>query len=266
MTLEQVFTKELNAAIRTDGYKDIYKIPLPKNNWNVSGAIMYGVNEVKDEYYKELNYSLVKRVPGGTKLVKRRIDKASRSFAKDEEGNTIYEEYTVPKGCVAVTSEVNLKLPYGYKSKEDFKYVDFKEDNGKVEYIYCIPKEYLFLVNQTALVLSVKNMKNYAGKGYKTWRNGTVFLHVVPYKPGASYIGSKVLKTGTSLDYSKEINEILKFWVMNGVIPDISLTQIATGENLITKNTQVGYESYTPIELLSIGEEELFGNVGETAE
>lgn len=262
MTLEQIFARELNQNLNSNGSKDIYKIPLPRT-WEVSGTAMYGVNNIEDEYYSKLNYTLVKKVPTGTKVVKRKIDKVKRGFAKDEEGNYINEEYKIPVGCIAVTSEVNLGLPYKYTCKEDCHYVDFVEKEGRVEYIYCIPKVFLFPVNQTALVLSVKNMKNYAGMGYRTWSNGTIFLHIIPYRPNSQYVGSKVLKTGTTLDYNKEITEILNYWFTQGVIPDIALSNMSDGTNLIRKETMVGYESYEPIEILSLGENELFGNVPE---
>lgn len=261
MTLEQLFSREFKSAVVLTGNKDIFSIPLPESskNWEVSGVNMYAIQNIEDTYYGNLNKSIVSRVPPENRLARRRIDKAKRSFMRDESGNFVYDEVVVPTGSMAVVSEIKIGLPYNYKL-DGFDYVDFVEKpNGVIEFIYIIPKKFLYQVNQTALVLSVKNMKNYSGMGYTTWRNGRIFLHIIPYKPSASYVGSKVLKTGYSLNFSAEIKEIIAFWINNNLIPNITLTELSTGENLALKKTDVGYNEFIPIESLSLGDREIYG-------
>lgn len=264
-SLEQVFIKEFKQAVNLSGYKDIFKIPLPAETktWEISGTALFGVQDIEDEYYSKLNKSLVSKFPSDKRLARRVIDKATRSFKRDEEGNFCFSDVTVPGGSMAVISGKKLGLPFNYKC-EGFDYVDFIEKaEGTIEYIYIIPKKFLYQVNQTALVLSVKNMKNFSGMGYTTWNNGRIFLHVIPYKPSSTYIGSKVLKTGYGLDYSKEISLIVNFWILTGLIPNIRLTELATGENLALKKTDVGYEEYIPIETTSLGDKELYSSQGD---
>lgn len=261
MTLEQLFVKEFKDAVNLSGYKDIYKIPLPESSkdWFVSGTELYAIKDITDEYYSKLNKTFVFKVPSSKKIARRKIDRAKRSFMRDEEGNFVYDDVDIPVGSIAVTSEVSLGLPYQYKLK-GFDYVDFIEENGKIkEYIYIIPREFLYKVNQTALVLSVKNMKNFSGMGYTTWESGKIFLHVIPYRPNATYVGSKVLKTGYGLDFSKEISEIVGYWMKVGLIPNLILTSLYSGDNLALKQTDVGYADYVPVEAYSVGEKDIYG-------
>ena len=118
----------------------------------------------------------------------------------------------------------------------------------------------MYKINQTALALSVTNMKNYAGCGYVTWDHGVIFLHVIPYNPNSSYKGSIILKTGYSLNYNPEIHALLNYWqnVCN-LIPKIELCALSDGSNLALRETTVGYDSYNPVENLSLGDKEIYG-------
>lgn len=261
-TLEQVFVKEFKSAVQLSGYKDIYKIPLPESSkdWFISGTELYAVKDIEDEYYSGLNKTFVFKVPPDKRVASRAIDKVKRSFLRDEDGNFVYNDVDIPVGSVAITSEKSLGLPYNYKLK-GFGYVDFIAEGGEIkEYIYIVPRKYLYRVNQTALVLSVKNMKNFSGMGYTTWDSGKIFLHVIPYRPSANYVGSKVLKTGYGLDYSKEIKEIVEYWVSTGLVPNLILTSLYSGENLALKQTEVGYSDYIPVESFSVGEKGIYGS------
>lgn len=268
MDLESLFVREFKSAIRVIGYKDIYKMPLPKDskNWQVSGCHLYGIKGIKDEYFGKLNGTVTKSTYTSKVVPKRRIEKATRGFEKGEDGTFVYEDISIPSGCVAVKSDVMIGLPFKYSLKEPLEYVDFEETPEGKLYTYFIPKKYLYRVNQTALVVSVKNMKNFSGSGYTTWENGVVYIHVIPYNPKAQYVGSRVLKTGITLDYSREIQNILACWMMEGIVPDLRLTQLSTGENLAVKQTSVGYAEYIPIEQMSIVDKEVYGNNYENGE
>lgn len=247
------------------GYKDIYSVPLPSSSksWEVSGTAMYAIKGIEEEYFKKLNFTTVKQMPKKFEVKRRVIDKANRSFKKDEDGSFMYEDVQVPSGSVVVLSEEQIGLPYKLYNNppKGFCYVDFARTTP-VTYIYAIPKEYLYKVNQTALVVSVKDMKNYWGKGYVTWDMGKVFLHIIPYNPNSKYVGSKVLKTGMTIDYSKEAKEIIDYWQEIKLIPNIALTALSSGENLCLKPTVVGYESYIPIEPIPVNAGEIYGSEG----
>lgn len=265
-SLEDVFKSEFRNEVSNIGYKDIYKIPLPEvcEAWGVSGTELYAVKGIIEPYYENLNKKIVKRLPKSTVAKRRVIDKAKRSFLKDGDGNFVYEDYTVPTGSIVVVSEVKIELPFkSYKrpSKEGYGYIDFVQTKkGTTEYLYVLPESVLYKVNQTALALSVKNMKNFSGSGYMTWLNGMIFLHIIPYKPNSQYDGTRILKTGYSLDYREEVKTLLDFWQSSGVIPNIALCALSDGTNLAMKGTVVGYDSYTPVESLALSDKKVFGS------
>ena len=267
-TLESLFVSEFKREIANVGYKDIYKIPLPQvaETWGVSGTEVYAVKGIEVHYYEVLNKTLVKRVPRGYEAKRRIIDKAARGFAKNPDGTYQYEDFPKTANSVVVISDLQNNLPYSeYKkkvSKEGYGYVDFVEKQGRIEYLYVLPKSVLYKVNQTALALSVKNMKNFSGCGYVTWRQGVIFLHVIPYNPNARYEGTKILKTGYSLDYNKEIKELVSFWTQQGIIPNLQLCALEDGSNIALKQTSVGYETYIPVDTLALSDKEVYGAEG----
>lgn len=265
-TLEDIFVSEFRKAVSNVGYKDIYKIPLPKecNDWYVSGTDLYGVKGIGKEYYCSLNKSIVKKVPNDYQIKRRLIDKSTRGFSVDSEGKYIYSDFSIPIGSIAVMSNININLPYSeYKkssTKDGYGYVDFVTNKGVREFMYVLPKSVLYKVNQTALALSVKNMKNYSGNGYVTWNNGVIYLHVIPYNPRAKYEGTKILKTGYSLNYCNEINKILSFWQEYGIIPNIEVCSLSNGSNLVVKETTVGYDEFIPVDNLALSDKEIYGS------
>lgn len=268
-TLEEIFTREFKQSISNVGYKDIYKVPLPDEckSWNVTGTELFAVKGISDEDapYNRLNNTIVKQLPSTMSARRRVVDKATRSFAKTEDGNFIYEDYVVPTGSIVVVSSDNIGVLYkGYKtaSKSGYGYVDFVDTTKGREYLYVLPKSVLYGVNQTALALSVTNMKNYSGSGYTTWGNGVIFLHIIPYNPRSKYIGSKILATKCGLDYKYEVRQILNFWQKNKVIPDLRLTVLGDGSNLALKRTAVGYTEYIQIQPLALGDREIYGTGG----
>lgn len=258
--LQDLFVKELKSNIKVCS-KDIYKVPLPNevSKWYVSGTDLYAVRGIEDRYFSALNKSIVRRVPRGYVVKRRKVDKATRSFMRDGEGKYVYENVSIPNGSMVIVSNKNLNLPYKYKAQEGYGYVDFVKSKGEIDYLYIVPKKVLYRVNQTALAISVKNMKNYCGMGYTTWDMGSLFIHVIPYNPNSNYIGSRILKTGHTLDYSKEINALVSYWEKVQLIPDIKLCKLSDGVNIIMKPTSVGYTDYVPVEILSMGDKEIYG-------
>jgi hypothetical protein len=264
-TLEDVFIKEFKDEVSNIGYKDIYKMPLPPecSNWEVSGTDLFAVKGIEKEYFNLLDKTIVRRPPSGFVVKRRVIDKVTRSYKKGEDGSFVYEDYTVPNKSMVVISDKKIDLPYKdykYPSKDGYGYIDFIQKGDKVEYLYVLPKTVLYKINQTALALSVKNMKDYWGRGIVTWAMGTVFLHIIPYKPNSQYIGTKILKTGYTLDYSKDLNTLLRFWQITGVIPNLALTVLSDGSNIALKDTVVGYESYVPVDNVAYGDKEIYGS------
>ena len=160
--LESEFKKELKKELGVYGAKDIYKIPLPDSasKWFVSGTNMYYIQDIEDKYYSKLNNTYVQGLPRGMVAKKRIIDRVNRCYKKDSDGKYLYEDVKIPIGCVVIVSEVDLGLPFKYKV-ENYGYIDYVIRGGKKKYLYYISKKNLYKAHQTALALSVKNMKNY---------------------------------------------------------------------------------------------------------
>lgn len=265
-TLESIFIKEFNRNMRASGaIKNIYEVPLPEEvgKWNVSGEELYYINGLSKEgsgLYYGLNGSLVKKLPKNVVASRRKVDLVTRDFVRDSNNRFVYEDVKIPTDSVVVISDKNLELPYKYSCKEEnFGYIDFVTDGTNKEFIYYIPKKYVYLTHQSALALSVKNMKNFAGMGYKSWKYGLIYLHVIPYKPHSQYVGTKILATGVSLDYNEKIRKIVDYWVSNNIIPNIGYSDTESEGNLVLKETIRGYEDYNPIEELSLGDREIYG-------
>ena len=270
-SLEDVFKAEFRNEVSNIGYKNIYKVPVPEvcNTWSVSGTELYAVKGIDAKYFNALNKTIVKRLPRGMVAKRRVLDKVNRGYKIDESGNYLYEDFNVPSGSIVVISEVKIDLPFSeYKkriSDGGYGYIDFVKYEGKpIQYMYVLPKSVLYRINQTALALSVKNMKNYSGSGYMTWDMGMIYLHIIPYKPNARYEGTRILKTGYTLNYSNEVNDILNFWQENRIIPNIMICALSDGSNLVTKGTVVGYDSYVPVESLALSDKEVYGVETET--
>lgn len=272
-SLEKVFIKEFKRNIRSARVnKNIYNVPLPKEveNWNVSGGDIYAIKGISSEgagLYSNLNKTLVKKLPKGMVASKRKIDLVTRNFVKDSNGRFIYEDVKIPQGSIVVLSRVNLNLPYKYKVEEDgFGYIDFVLNGSTKEFLYYVPKKYLYHTYQTALALSVKNMKNFFGMGYLSWRFGTIYLHIIPYKPNQQYVGTKILKTSHKINYEKEVKTIVDYWINNDIIPNISLCNTLEEGNLVMKETSRGFDSYEPIDELSLDEKEIYGSADDSTE
>ena len=272
-TLEKNLIKEFKRNIRSRRVsKNIYNIDLPEDvkKWKVSGTDVFlikGISEEAGGLYCRLNGTLASKIPSGFVPAKRKIDLVTKSFVRDENNRFVYEDIKIPTGSIVVISKVNLDLPYRYKSNEEgFGYIDFISNGKDREYLYYIPKKYVYLTHQTALALSVKNMKNFTGSGYVTWDSGVIYLHVIPYKPNAKYVGTKILKTGHTLNYAKEITSIVDYWVEKDIVPNIVLCNTEESGNLVLKETSVGYDTYNPVEEFSLADVEIYGSDSQVGE
>lgn len=266
-TLEECFIKEFKAAYFTGSCTNIYNVPVPdlsdgKTIELISGSELYAVKGIEKEHYKELNQTIVKKLPSGFVAKRRKIDKVTRGFLRDNDGNPVYEKFPTPKNTQVVLSKNPINLPYQdykFQSKDGYNYIDFVDGSFGREYMYTLPTSVLFKVHQTALVLSVKNMKNYWGSGFRLFRYGLVYLHVVPYKPNAEYVGSRVLCTKYGLSYKEEINKIFQHWRNLGIVVPLEYAQLQDGTNLAVTKTQVGYTDYTPVDTLALSDTQVYG-------
>lgn len=261
-TLEENFIREFKSVYFKGNCSNIYEVPLPELSTGVSGTEIYAVKGIEKEHYSLLNNTLVRKVPKGYKVKRRKVDKVHRSYQRDESGKFVYEDFPIPRNTLAVLSDKNIELPYtDYKtiSKDGYNYVDFVGGPKSKDFIYTIPTNVLYKVHQTALVISERNMKNYFGMGFRLFHHGLVYLHVIPYNPNSAYTGSKVLCTKASRNYKDELAKIISSWMNVGLLVPLELGELSDGSNIIQVKTQVGYETYTPVESLALSDMQIYG-------
>lgn len=226
MTLEEMFCKEftkmLSVRKANSPVLDLHSLEVPEEC--NKGILKYNkvyIKGISEEYYSKLNNTEALIWSGG-KLVRRKFDYKGE-YIKDKDGKYKVEDVPVPHNAIAVISDVKIGVPNKFKSPENFAYVDMIQSKGNSSdkrYIYIVPREYCFKLNQTALVLSLTKLRTYYQGMSMAFTNGyTVFVYVVPYKPTANTAKPyRILTTKTSIDYSEELKAIQQLWMQRGYI------------------------------------------------
>lgn len=232
MTNEELFFKEFNAmvlALRAyNGPINIYDMPLPDVNFHRELHEIAYIQGINTEYYNKLNDSEALIWKEG-KLKRRKFDYRGE-YMLDSEGNVLTEEVTLPQDCIAVVSEIQIGVPYKFKTEEPFAYVDMVKRNDKIYYVYIVPKKYCYKINQTALVLNTNKMRVYYQGIGLTLKNGSViYLYVIPYKPTQKEKGYRVLCSHTDVDYTNEFVAIRDYWLQNNYMFNPALCNLYEG-------------------------------------
>lgn len=259
-TLDEIFKSEFNKTRNNlKGYISIYDLgikpkSLPKNDF-------YNVKGVEVDYYSKLNDSNVMILPRGYEL-RRRLLKAKDEggFRTDKDGNVRTVVVSVPKGSVAVMSPMPIGLPFSFKA-EGYDYVDYIEVDGKRRYIYILPTSVLYKANFNALALSTKKMKAFSGVAVKTWNMGILNICIVPYKVGRTYESTIILKVKQSLDFSKDVDQLIKVLESKGVISNPVDYMTEEGENIGVSPIDPSFDSieYNPLEPTSLADANIKG-------
>lgn len=234
----------MNKRCAVTGNFGLYDIEVPVFSEDVSTREMCYIKGISEQYYNILNDSEAMIWSHG-KLSRREFD-SSGNFIKDKDGNYKVKGVTLPHNCIAVMSDLQIGVPTRFKSKEDFCYVDYvqrKKPNAEIEtkYVYIIPREYCYKLNQTALVLSYTKLRSYYAGSSVALTNGYVlYMYVIPYRPTTNRHHSyRVLCTKTSIDYQKEIDECIKFWSSKGMLFPYEYCELSEG---VKGKSNVAYE------------------------
>lgn len=227
--LDEIFYKEFRAMLQErkaiTGNININHIALPDGfemNHTVTKKKKVIIRGIQDDYYNKLNNTecILWTKP---KLESRKFG-SDGEFLYDKKGNVLKKEVTLPHSCAAVISNISIGVPLKFKTKEDFRYVDYieKEVGGKKQYrfIYIIPKKYCYSLNQMALVLSFNKLKNfYWGIEVALQSGHIVYMYVAPHKVGGADTPYRVLMTGTDFgQFNQVIEELNAFWLKSGIL------------------------------------------------
>lgn len=223
MTLDELFYKEFNVMMQDlkgmVGSCNLQDIPLPEQvkSFIIEKRKKVVIKGIEEEHYNNLNET--EAYLWGTSSLKRRKFDYKGEYMKDKDGNYIMEDVVCPRDCTAIISDTVIGVPYKFKPKEQFLYVDILDAPTRQMYIYIVPKKYLYMVKQTALVLSWNKLRRfYSGIGVALQNGYTLYMYIVPYNPMSSATNYKVLATKTSVDYNKELNIIKNFWIQNNIM------------------------------------------------
>ena len=227
-SLDEIFYKEFNQMMYglkgMNGVLSIGDIPLPpdaKGKFLVEKHNKVAVNGITDEYYKKLNGSEAMLWSNGA-LERRKFDYKG-NFMKGDDGNILKESVTLPQGCGAIISDIKLGVPVKYSSEEKFNYVDYTDvrlgNYIKRYFLYIVPKTYLYMMQQTALVLSWNKLQRFYSGAKIALQNGSfMYMFIIPYKPSSVQKNYRILHCKTTDDYSTEIKMLLDYWIKAGVM------------------------------------------------
>ena len=233
-SLDMIFAKEFKQTcqmrLAQTGAININQIPVPKEfNTMISPTKFRRMNKVlikgiSTEYFSDLN-STVAYLWLKPNLRRRKFDRFGNF--KKENGHFLFDDVALPQNCAAVISEVSIGVPLAFKA-EGFDYVDFIKVDGKNYYIYVIPKEYCYKLNELALVISSNRLRSfYSSMELKLQSGSTIYLSVVKYNPTRVEAQSyRVLALALQRDFSSIWAKLYKYWVAQGVLYPKELTEL----------------------------------------
>lgn len=236
MGLDELFAREFRAMaqqrVALSGALSLYSIPLPVSfSGKVENVKKVIINGVRDEYYSKLNG--IECVHWTKPNLRRRRFGSDGKYIYGADGKVITDSVTLPQSCAAVATNVRIAVPLKYKPKEAFDYVDFASrlnpDGSKERrYVYIVPKNYCYAVNQLALVLSLNKLRSFYYGQEMVFQSGhTVYLYVIPFRPSSIEHSYRVLKTKTRNDFSAEIDELMKLWMQANILFPVELTNLS---------------------------------------
>ena len=229
--------KTVTGSISVHPYKDslgktIDIFPIPEKiikTQNIIKTHLVYIQGIQDEYYSKLN-GLTCMLWTKAKLSRKLIDYKG-NFILNEDGTVKIEDVTVPMNCCAVIAEIPIGVTTEYEksNKCDCKYVDKIEREilgvKRTLFVYIIPKQYCYMVNQSALILTLSKFGENSIKGrFYTgieiaFTNGYYgYLYVIPYNP-IRQAGYRIIATGTHpKPLSKVAAELYRFWTERGLV------------------------------------------------
>lgn len=251
-TPDELFFKEFKALLnnrlaRYGNNKYFYLPNLKVCDLDLKKAKSYVyMEDIEEPFYLNLNYREDREESSeyyNEDLIMRYVDRTGQ-YMKDDKGQVLTKKIILPKDCVAIKTNINIKLRNTYEvdgqvekyiGKKEYQYVDYTTEGGKKYYIYVVPKEKVKEKNLVALIITTEPKHKYY-QGYKVvLQNGVwIYLYVLPYSDNMrnKYANSnkvRLLGVTTQTDMKQSINKLLNFWEKNAIIFPRSATYLTTG-------------------------------------
>lgn len=231
--LDKIFYSEFMATMRERSARytiSLEHIPCkglsPEDSIKAKRVLVRGI---RCEYFKGLNGQ--KCLLLSRPKLKRRLFDSNGKFLRKKDSSFLTEDVTVPKECVAILSRKRIKVPLKFNAEHGCSYVDYTKIAGKVWYIYIVPKSVCYVLNEVALIMSLKPVRSlYDGISVYLQNGNKVFLSIVPYTDRVS-THYKVLARKTSLDFKREIDELFKMWEARGITFNARLVALSEPVN-----------------------------------
>lgn len=197
-------------------------------------ALIKGITEM---FFDRLNNTEVEFLVK-TSLKKRKV-LSDGSFKRNEKGDIETIDIAVPRGSVAVISDISIGLTRTvdgkvHKVSEGFRYVDFISNAKGRKYIYIVPRQYVYRLNMGALILTMNKRRNYY-KGVKlALQNGSyIYAYAIPYQY-REMMDVRILSLKSSCMFDEELNVLMQGWSRVGIIYHTELTKLENNAHGVT--------------------------------
>lgn len=194
--------------------KGLLEVPFLEEIVDFSNIVTF--KGITFSFFKNLNSTYAKLLSG---KIERRVLDLKGDYKKDKNGKHILEDVKIPSGSVAISSAVNLGLPFKHIYPKGFLYVDFLDIGGSISYIYIIPKQFVYMVPKVGLVLTKGKVSAYRSIRVKLSAYEKFYLSIVPIKSNKQPNNMVVIATQYyAYKFNSEIENLFQYWNQLGIL------------------------------------------------
>lgn len=211
-------------VLATDFLIHCLPMAVQKEALSDKGFVEYcALQNITEPYFKELNKSLCILQPRIS--YQKRVTGSDKQFVTNANGEVVMRDIDIPNGSRVIMSHKNIHLPNKITTdsgrtqrvfvSDGFGYIDYVDTPEGRRYLYYIPREYIYPVNNTALVLTTSRLhsKYYWGRQY-TFNRGVAcaYLYVMPYDKSIFKPDNVVFCMKDNLDFEREVKMLEDYW------------------------------------------------------
>lgn len=255
-TSEEQFIREFNSFTKLSkpsvhGMPTGVEIGVPVNEPPLGPLVKVGGVPSDHGGYSDLNG--IRVMLSGKRIAPQRpvLDRTGkRKVGLD--GKLVLEDVVTPHKSVWVLSKTKVDIPFKAKYT-GYDYSAPIMHDGVTYYMYCLPRSVVYDINLCALAISTKKLKSYNTTSISTWKNGKLYLSVIPWRFSAEYTNTKVIAVKEGTDFREEASKWVHYCVSQMLIPHAPDFDVADG-NLVISDVpaDLSEDSYVAVSPLSI--------------